>query len=138
MDTFIANRKKTIKTLITQIKPSLPVIYFFLLLFYSIIILFGTKYVMIAMVITLQFKLNYKKNHTTKGLAIFVITQLCLQFLAFFATLNLPLCIILNIIVPFIFIFAKSSQFYPLGYFSYLMTFTFLQLTPVNFSGLPY
>lgn len=31
MDTFITNRKETIKTLITQIKPSLPVIYFFLI-----------------------------------------------------------------------------------------------------------
>ena len=61
--------------------------------------------------------------------------QLLLSFFAFVATLNVPLTLILNLVVPFWFIFIKSSQFNQMGYFSGLMTFTFLQLMPVNLHG---
>ena len=37
--------------------------------------------------------------------------------------------------MPFALIFLKASQFNQMGYFSGLMTFTFLQLMPVDFSG---
>ncbi len=58
-----------------------------------------------------------------------------MSFLAFVATLNFPLTLILNLVVPFWLIFRKSSQFNQMGYFLELMTFTFLQLMPVDLHG---
>ena len=40
------------------------------------------------------------------------------------------LCILLNILVPFVLVFTQSSQFNPKGYFSYAMLFVFLTLMP--------
>lgn len=114
---------------------SLPVIFFFLVLFYAIIILFGFKQVMIVSLITVQFQINRKKRQTAKSLLKLAGLQFVLQLLAFMATLNLPLCLLLNLLVPFWLIFTKSSQFNQLGYFSSLMTFTFLQLMPAGFTG---
>lgn len=115
--------------------PALPVIFFFLVLFYAIIILFGFKQVMIVSLITVQFQINRKKRQTAKSLLKLASLQFILQLLAFMATLNLPLCLSLNLLVPFWLIFTKSSQFNQLGYFSSLMTFTFLQLMPVGYTG---
>lgn len=43
---------------------ALPVIVFFLLMFYSVIFLFGTQYVMVVSLATLLFQVNYKKQHS--------------------------------------------------------------------------
>ena len=102
---------------------ALPVIVFFLLMFYSVIFLFGTQYVMVVSLATLLFQVNYKKQHS------FVLV------LAHIATLHLAFCLILNLVVPFWLIFSKSSQFNQLGYFSSLMTFTFLQLMHMDWNG---
>lgn len=58
-----------------------------------------------------------------------------LLVLAHIATLHLAFCLILNLVVPFWLIFSKSSQFNQLGYFSSLMTFTFLQLMHMDWNG---
>lgn len=113
----------------------LPVIVFFLALFYAVLLLFGTQYVMVVSLATLYFQVNYKKFHTASSLLLLLGQQLCLLVLAFAATWNIPLCLILNLVVPFWLIFSKSSPFNLLGYFSCLMTFTFLQLMPVDWKG---
>ncbi|WP_418715152.1 FUSC family protein [Blautia hydrogenotrophica] len=114
---------------------ALPVIIFFLALFYSVIGLFGIQHVMIVSLVTVLFQVTYQKQPTVPSLFAMMFQQILLEILAFFATLNLPLCLALNLVVPFWLIFSKASQFNQLGYFSSLMTFTFLQLMPVGWSG---
>ena len=58
-----------------------------------------------------------------------------LAVLAYAATWNLFLCLLLNLVVPFWLIFSKYSPFNLLSYFSCMMTFTFLQLIPVDREG---
>ena len=41
---------------------ALPVIAFFLILFYSVIYLFGMQYTMIVSLVTVVFQVNYKKE----------------------------------------------------------------------------
>lgn len=111
---------------------SLPVILFFLAMFYSVILLFGSRYIMVVTLSTLIFQNNYRKHHTAGSLFRLIARHMILLALAYAATWNIPLCITLNLVVPFWLIFTQSSQFNQLGYFSGLMTFTFLQLMPVG------
>lgn len=112
-----------------------PVICFFLCLFFGVANIFGSQYVMIVSLVTVLFQVNHKKRNTLKSLLGVSALQLMLCFLAYIATLNFPLSMLLNLTVPFALIFLKASQFNQMGYFSGLMTFTFLQLMPVDFSG---
>ena len=118
-----------------QFLKAFPVIAFFLVLYYSVILFFGMQQVMIASLITVLFQVNYKKHPTIKTLLGLAAQQLVIEVLAFLATLNLPFCMALNLLVPFWLIFTKASQFNQLGYFSTMMTFTFLQLMPVGWNG---
>lgn len=115
-----------------QFVQALPVIVFFLLMFYSVIFLFGTEYTMVVSLGTLIFQVNYKKKNTYEQLFLLIPHHVFLLVLAYIATWNLPLCLILNLAVPFWLIFSKSSQFNQLGYFSSLMTFAFLQFMPLE------
>ena len=112
-----------------------PVICFFLCLFFGVVNIFGSQYVMIVSLVTVLFQVNHKKRNTLKSLLGVSALQLMLCFLAYIATLSFPLSMFLNLTVPFALIFLKASQFNQMGYFSGLMTFTFLQLMPVDFSG---
>lgn len=105
-----------------------PVIFFFLFLFYTVVLLFGTHFVMIVSVVTVLFKVNYKKQLTPRKVAAMILSELVLTFLAYLAVLNLPFCIFLNLTVPFLLVFLQASQFNQLGYFSYAMCFVFLQM----------
>ena len=68
---------------------AIPVILFFLLLFYSIVLLFGTKYALIVSFITAAFKVRFQKKCTARTLVRLFAVQMGLCVLAFFATLNL-------------------------------------------------
>lgn len=114
----------------------LPVILFYLFLFYSVVLLFGVHYVMTVSIITVFFKINHRKKHTIKSLAILGGTCFLLMYLAFAATLNIPLCILLNMCVPFILVFVQASQFNQLGYFAGAMCFVFMQLRPMSLQEL--
>lgn len=116
-------------------KAAIPVICFFLFLFSSIIFIFGSKYIMVVPLITILFRLNYKKSQSMSSLLKVCCMQVCMGLLAFVATLNFPLRIALNLVVPFWLVFMKSSQFNQLGYFTGVMAFTFLQLMPVDLHG---
>lgn len=115
---------------------ALPVIIFFLILFYSVVYFFGMQHVMLASLVTVVFQVNYKKHPPARTLLFLIYQQFALEILAFLATLNLPFCIFLNLVIPFWMIYTKASQFNQLGYFSGLMTFTFLQLMPVGWEGI--
>ena len=119
-----------------QFLQALPVIAFFLILFYSVIFLFGMEYTMIVSLVTVVFQGNYKKRNIPAGSLVKLLgQQLFLLILAYIATWNLVLSLILNLVVPFWLIFTKASQFNQLGYFSTLMTFTFMQFMPVDWNG---
>ncbi len=118
-----------------QFLVALPVIALFLILFYAVIYFFGMQYTMVVSLGTVIFQVNYKKQHTAGSLAYLIAQHLLLAVLAYIATLNLFLCIVLNLAMPFILIFLKASQFNKLGYFSCLMTFTFLQFMPLGWNG---
>lgn len=109
-----------------------PVIAFFLFLFFTIIGLFGVKYIMVVTVATVAFKVNYKKKQPWSRIICSAAFLLFLCFLAYAATLNLLFRILLNFSVPFCLIFLKTNQFNKLSYFSELMAFVFLQLMPLN------
>ena len=115
---------------------ALPIILFFLFLFYSTILLFGISYSILVSVVTILFKVNYRKSFTVRQLMVLVGTQFLMALLSFFASLSLPLCILLNLIVPFLLVFLQTSQFNQLGYFANAMCFVFLQLRPVGREGL--
>ncbi|MCH1950284.1 FUSC family protein [Enterocloster sp. OA13] len=115
---------------------ALPIILFFLFLFYSVILIFGISHVILVSVVTILFKINYRRYMTARQLMGLVGTQFLMAFLSFLATLNLPLCILLNLTVPFLLVFLQSSQFNQLGYYTGAMCFTFLQLRPVGWQGL--
>ena len=114
---------------------ALPVIAFFLAMFYLVIGLFGMQYVMVVSLATLVFQVNYKKRHSAGTLIKLIIQQLFLVILAYIATLNIFMSLMLNLIVPFWLIFSKASPFNQLGYFSSLMTFTFMQLMHMDWNG---
>ena len=115
---------------------ALPIILFFLYFFYSVFLLFGISHVILVSVVTILFKMNYRRYMTARQLMGLAGTQLLMALLSFLATLNLPLCIILNLTVPFLLVFLQSSQFNQLGYYTGAMCFTFLQLRPVGWQGL--
>lgn len=118
-----------------QFLQALPVIAYFLVMFYSVIFLFGMEYTMVVSLGTLVFQVNYKKQQSIPSLILLLLQQLFLTVLAYIATLNIVLCLILNLTVPFWLIFSKASSFNQLGYFSTLMTFSFLQFVPLDWKG---
>ena len=119
-----------------QFLQALPVIVFFLIMFYAVIFLFGMEYTTIVSVVTVIFQGNYRKRKVPAiPLIRLLFQQLVLLILAYIATWNIVLSLFLNLIVPFWLIFTKASQFNQLGYFSTLMTFTFMQFVPVDWNG---
>lgn len=118
-----------------QFRMAFPVILFFLALFAFTIAVFGMQYTMIPSLVTVNFQNRRKKRQSVQSLVLVVVYQFVLQILAYVATLSIPFCLALNLLVPFWLIFTSASQFNQLGYFSGLMTFTFLQLMPVDFGG---
>ena len=137
MTSFIKTKTKSIlAALRSKFMAALPIILFFLFLFYSTILLFGISYSILVSVVTILFKVNYRKSFTVRQLMVLVGTQFLMALLSFFASLSLPLCILLNLIVPFLLVFLQTSQFNQLGYFANAMCFVFLQLRPVGREGL--
>lgn len=115
---------------------ALPVILFFLFLFYSVIFLFGTRYSIMVSFLTTSFQIMRQKKFTMRGICGLVLEMFLLCILAFFATLNIPLCMLLNFVVPFLLVYLQTTQFNQKGYFTYAMAFVFLQLVPIGWSGI--
>lgn len=130
------NLKSGLAKLHAKFTAALPIILFFLFIFYSTILLFGISYSILVSVVTTLFKVNYRKYLTPGQLLILIGTQFFMALLSFFATLSLPLCLLLNLTVPFLLVFLQTSQFNQLGYFASAMCFVFLQLKPVGWEGL--
>ena len=128
--------KSHLTRLVSRFVENLPIIIFSLFIFISVYLLFGFTYILIIFPIIIFYKDNYRKFMTIRQLSILIGTQFLMVLFAFFATLNLPLCILLNLIVPFLLVHFQTSQFNPQGYFTSALCFTFLQLRPVTWQGL--
>lgn len=127
--------KKEIRNFGKKLWEALPVILFFMVLFYTMLFFFGLSCLRTVSIATVIFKGNYRKRHSAGSLLQLIFLHLFLAVLAYAATYNYVCCILLNFLVPFWLIFMKSSQFNPMGYFSGLMTFTLLQLAPTDLRG---
>lgn len=114
-----------------SLKEAAPVILFFLLSFTAVVWLFGFSYVMIVSIITVFFKIRYKRNNNTfvRYIRLLAVGSI-LILLAYLSSKDLAACLLLNLCVPFVLVFTQSSQFNPKGYFSYAMIFAFTSLMP--------
>lgn len=123
--------KKWLMTFKRAFLKACPIIFFFLISFFTVYVLFGLRYSMIVSIITVFFQIRYKKNDNTinKYVRLLVIGSI-LMTLAVISSQSLLFCILLNLCVPFVLVFTQSSQFKPKGYFSYAMLFVFLSLIP--------
>ncbi|CVI70974.1 Inner membrane protein YccS [Clostridiales bacterium CHKCI001] len=127
-----------LKKFLHSFQRACPVILFFLASFLIVYKFFGLHYVMIVSIITVFFQGRYKKTNNTflKYVRLLIVGSILL-LLAFLSSKSLFWCILLNMLVPFLLVFTRSSQFNPKGYFSYAMLFVFLSLMPPeDISGL--
>ena len=116
-----------------RFKNAFPTILFYAVIFLLILLIFGVKYALVASTATTLFEVRYKKSFRIRDLVKMIIISLLLCTLAYAATLNAVLCILLNFTVPFLLVFFQSSQYVPKGHFGYAMTFAFLELIPLTF-----
>lgn len=115
---------------------AVPIILFYLVVFYGVIFLFGTSYLLLVSVVTTTFKLNYQKQFRWKNVFSLGMEQLILCVLAFAAQQSMVLCVLMNGLVPFLLVFLRTTRFNQRGYFTNAMVFVFLQLRPVDKEGL--
>ncbi|HIU04605.1 MAG TPA: FUSC family protein [Candidatus Coprousia avicola] len=103
---------------------------FFIALFWIVVGLFGMSHVMPVSCYTTLFNVRHRKYNTAgQYLRFFAVSYIALAA-ARVATLNVALCIAMNVVMPFVFVFMRSSQLNPRRYFPYMMLFVFLQLRP--------
>ena len=65
---IMENLRGKIKEVRGQFLKALPVICFFLALYYSVILLFGLNHVMVASLVTVVFQVNYRKHLSVRAL----------------------------------------------------------------------
>ena len=79
---------------------------------------------------TTLFQIRRQRNNTGTYYIKLLFITLLLGMLAYLASRNVVLCVLLNFTVPFALVYFQSDQFAPKGYFGYAMTFVFLELRP--------
>lgn len=114
----------------SRLKEALPIILFYMIQFLLVSLIFDQRCVIVVSCSTTLFQIrrNQYNSPIDYGRMFFVSLLLCL--LAYAATRNVALCILLNLAVPIFLVFWKSSQFVPKGYLGFAMAFVFLELRP--------
>ena len=115
---------------------SYPTILVSLFLILSVWLIFGVNYIIIPPVLILVFRQRHTQEFSLRGLLRTYCILLLVCLAAFLATINLPLCALLNLAVPFLVVGLLSDKFNPKSYFVYGMEFVFFQMTPVPLSHL--
>ena len=118
------------QTFTRAFRNAFPIILFFLTAFCTVYLFFGLSYVILVSIITVFFQGRYQQNNSLWRYLRLLFLGTLLLLLAYLSSRSLMLCILLNILVPFVLVFTQSSQFNPKGYFSYAMLFVFLTLMP--------
>ncbi|MCD8364917.1 MAG: FUSC family protein [Clostridiales bacterium] len=125
-------RKKELKSLIPAVKNAIAPTIMATLIFFMTWYLFGSENTMIGPFATLSF-LRYRTMHNhyecmIKNFAIF----LSMAVLAFLAVLNLPLCILINMLALFWIAYILIDEYNPANYFPAGMSLIFFQIAPAE------
>ena len=115
-----------------QLVGTLPVIVFFIALFWIVNLGFGSNYLLAVSPFTTLFEVRLKKYNSPGQFARFFLVSALALVGARLAVTNVALCVIVNMAMPFLLVFMRSSQLNPRRYFPYTMLFAFLQLRPEN------
>lgn len=115
----------------------LPTIIMAIILFFSILKIFGVTEVIIMPFLVLLFIIKSKEEFNLKRLLKIFSMILLISTFSYIANLNIVLCVLINLILPAIIVYLYTDSFTPKGYFVYVMAFVFLQLSPIEFSHLP-
>lgn len=116
---------------------NLPTIVFFIFHLYFLRIFFSWQFVFVTFTFVSLFNFYRQMKFSARLMGSMLLRQLVLGVLAFFATLNIPLSVLLNIAVPFVLVVFRSNRVRPTGYLLDGITFLFLQLLPVGWAGFP-
>lgn len=114
----------------SRLKGAFPTIFFYILQFLLVSALFGQRYIIVITCSTTLFQIRHKQYNSPLDYTRMFLVSLLLCLLAYAATRNVVLCVLLNLAVPVFLVFWKSSQFTPKGYLGFAMTFVFLELRP--------
>ena len=114
----------------SRLKEALPTILFYIVQFLLVSLLFGQRYIIVVTCSTTLFQLRRKQYNTPSDYVRLFLVPLLICLLAYAATRNVVLCVVLNLAVPVFLVFWKSSQFAPKGYLGFAMTFVFMELRP--------
>ena len=115
-----------------QIVGTLPVIVFFIALFWIVQLGFGDIYLLAVSPFTTLFETRLEKYNPPSQYARFFLVSALALVGARIAVTNVALCVAVNLAMPFVLVFMRSSQLNPRRYFPYTMLFAFLQLRPTN------
>ena len=115
-----------------QLVGTLPVIVFFIALFWVVQLGFGDQYLLAVSPFTTLFETRLTKYNPPSQYARFFLVSALALVGARVAVTNVALCVAVNLAMPFALVFMRSSQLNPRRYFPYTMLFAFLQLRPGN------
>lgn len=115
-----------------QIVGTLPVIVFFIALFWIVQLGFGDTYLLAVSPFTTLFETRLEKYNPPGQYARFFLVSALALVGARLAVTSVALCVAVNLAMPFALVFMRSSQLNPRRYFPYTMLFAFLQLRPGN------
>ena len=115
-----------------QLVGTLPVIVFFIALFWVVQLGFGDRYLLTVSPFTTLFETRLEKYNPPSQYARFFLVSALALVGARLAVTNVALCVAVNLAMPFALVFMRSSQLNPRRYFPYTMLFAFLQLRPEN------
>ena len=115
-----------------QLVGTLPVIVFFIALFWVVQLGFGDRHLLAVSPFTTLFETRLEKYNPPSQYARFFLVSALALVGARLAVANVALCVAANLAMPFALVFMRSSQLNPRRYFPYTMLFAFLQLRPEN------
>ena len=131
MDVVHCKINKYCAMFLGRLNGAFPIILIYIIQFLLVSILFGQQYIMAVACSTTIFQIRRNQYNNILDYVRIFLVSLILCILAYLATRNVFLCVLLNLAVPVFLVFWKSSQFTPKGYLGFAMTFVFLELRPL-------
>ena len=124
--------KAWLRDKLARLVSTLPTILFFIGLFWVIHLAFGETYLLVVSPYTTLFEVRFGKYNPPGQYARFFLVSALALVAARLAVTNLALCLLVNLCMPFVLVYMRSSQLNPRRYFPYTMLFAFLELRPEN------
>ena len=114
----------------SRLVDTLPTILFFIALFWIVHLAFGSNYLLVVSPYTALFQTRLRKYNPPGQYARFVLVSALVLVAGRVAVVGVAACVIMNLLMPFLLVFMRSSQLNPRRYFPYTMLFCFLELRP--------